>query len=100
MTTKIIAVLMWFVILLSLCILITSVSIIPSYAYPWNTYTEEINTEIVVGEWPVLIWDPAKTYDKDTRVLYDGIVYIALKNVPKNKIPSDWKNKNFWRTVN
>lgn len=80
-----------------LLMLVFSSLVTKTYALWDNTETSNIQT-IIIGEWEFIpAWDSTITYLKGDIVTYNGIQYIALRNVPAGKIPGRNGSKKFWR---
>ena len=61
--------------------------------------SQSINVaSISIGTWNfTATWSSTGIYNTGDKVNYNGVEYIALRNVPAGKIPGANGSKNFWR---
>lgn len=75
-----------------------SLSITKVYGLSWDNNIVQTSTNTSIGTWNfTATWSSTAIYNTGDKVNYNGVEYIALRNVPAGKIPGANGSKNFWR---
>lgn len=80
-------------------LMVFSTSVHVAYSYFDSLETDE-SVSVLIGEWEdeIETWDSSTRYSKGDIVIYEGLKYIAIKNVPSGKYPiGKGYSKNFWQ---
>ena len=87
------------VFVLLLLYIATSLSVTKVYALSWDNKIVTTIPSTTIGTWEYIAqWSAAATYNTGDKVIYNGIIYVALQT-STSKVPGANGSKNFWRVV-